>query len=87
MIAEVKVYTTSYCPYCVRVKALLKKRDIPFEEVDVTNDPDKRAWLVAASGGQRTVPQVFIDDKAIGGSDDVHALDRSGELEKLLHRS
>jgi glutaredoxin 3 len=86
MIAPVKVYTTSVCPYCDRAKALLRKRDVPFEEIDVSNDQEKRTWLVSASGGRRTVPQIFIDDTPIGGSDDLHALDRSGELEKLLHR-
>jgi glutaredoxin 3 len=86
MIAPVKIYTTNVCPYCDRAKALLKKRDVPFDEIDVSNDHEKRTWLVAASGGRRTVPQIFIDDKAIGGSDELHALDRTGELEKLLHR-
>jgi glutaredoxin 3 len=87
MIADVKVYTTRICPYCVQAKALLKKRDIPYTEIDVSSDAEKRTWLVEASGGRRTVPQIFIDDKPIGGSDDLHALDRSGELEKLLHRA
>jgi glutaredoxin 3 len=86
MIADVKVYVTTFCPYCVRAKSLLKQRDVPYEEVDVSGDADKRAWLVQASGGMRTVPQIFIDGKPIGGSDELHALDRSGELEKLLHR-
>jgi glutaredoxin 3 len=86
MIANVRVYTTRICPYCDRAKALLKKRGVPYEEVDVSSDPEKRAWLVGASGGRRTVPQIFIDDAPIGGSDELHALDRSGELEKLLHR-
>lgn len=86
MIAPVKVYSTSYCPYCDRAKALLKKRDVPYEEIDVSNDPEKRTWLVKATGGRRTVPQIFIDDQPVGGSDELHALDRSGELEKLLHR-
>jgi glutaredoxin 3 len=86
MIAPVKVYSTTYCPYCDRAKALLVKRAVPFEEVDVTTDNEKRAWLVKASGGRRTVPQIFIDEQPIGGSDELHALDRSGELEKLLHR-
>jgi glutaredoxin 3 len=85
MIAEVKVYTTSVCPYCFRAKALLAKRNVPFEEVDVSSDTDKRMWLVKASG-MRTVPQIFIDGKPVGGSDELHALDQSGELEKLLHR-
>jgi glutaredoxin 3 len=86
MIANVKVYTTTSCGYCVRAKALLSKRSVPFEEIDVSGDDDKRAWLVKATGGMRTVPQIFIDEKPIGGSDELHALDRSGELEKLLHR-
>jgi glutaredoxin 3 len=86
MIATVKVYTTSFCPYCVRAKALLKKREIPFEEIDVSRDLELRSWLVTASGGRKTVPQIFIDDQPIGGSDELHALDRAGELEALLHR-
>ena len=85
MIADVKVYTTRICPYCIRAKALLVRRGVPFEEIDVTSDDAKRSWLVAASG-RRTVPQIFIDDKPIGGSDELHDLDASGELEKLLHR-
>ncbi len=85
MIADVKVYTTTYCAYCVRAKSLLAKRNVPFEEVDVSSDTEKREWLVKATG-LRTVPQIFIDDKPIGGSDDLHALDRSGDLERLLHR-
>jgi glutaredoxin 3 len=85
MIADVKVYTTQVCPYCFRAKALLAKRGIPYEEVDVTRDEAKRGWLVSASG-RRTVPQIFIDGKPIGGSDELHALDASGELETLLHR-
>jgi glutaredoxin 3 len=86
MIAPVQVYTTTFCPYCIRAKALLKKRDVPFEEIDVSHDADKRTWLVKASGGRRTVPQIFIDGQPIGGSDELHDLDRRGELEKLLHR-
>jgi glutaredoxin 3 len=85
MIAEVKVYTTTICPYCFSAKSLLKKRSIPFEEIDVSRDDEKRRWLVEATG-QRTVPQIFIDGKPIGGSDELHGLDKSGELEKLLHR-
>ena len=79
MAAEVKFYTTSYCPYCTQAKALLKKRSIAFEEIDVTHDEAKRAWLVQASG-RRTVPQIFINGESIGGSDELHALDRKGEL-------
>lgn len=79
----VRMYTTQVCPYCVRAKALLKQRDIPFEEIDVSRDDAKRAWLVETTG-RRTVPQIFIGDEAIGGFDDLHALDKSGELTKKL---
>jgi glutaredoxin 3 len=82
-MSDVVVYTTDYCPYCDRAKALLAKRAIPFEEVDVSNDSDKRAWLVKTTG-RRTVPQIFIKGEPIGGSDELHALDRAGELAKKL---
>ena len=80
---SVKVYTTRVCAYCSQAKSLLKKRSIPYEEIDVSNDDDKRAWLVSVTG-RRTVPQIFIGDDPIGGSDELHALDRSGELAKRL---
>ena len=83
---DVKVYTTDRCPYCDRAKALLAKRDIPYQEIDVSHDPAKRAWLVEATG-RRTVPQIFLDGEPIGGSDDLHALDRSGELAKRMARA
>jgi glutaredoxin 3 len=80
----VQVYVTNFCPYCTTAKALLKKRGIPYEEIDVTHDPDKRAWLVQATGGRRTVPQIFIGGKSVGGSDDIHALDARGELMPMV---
>jgi glutaredoxin 3 len=82
-LPSVRVYSTTHCAYCVRAKRLLEARGIPFTEIDVTNDPEARAWLVAATG-QRTVPQIFFDDRAIGGSDELTALDRSGELRTLF---
>ena len=82
-MSDVVVYTTDYCPYCDRAKALLKRREIPFEEVDVSDDQEKRAWLVKTTG-RRTVPQVFIKGEPIGGSDELHALDRTGALAKKL---
>ena len=84
MPADVKVYTTDYCPYCTRAKALLTKKGIPFEEIDVSGDDDRRAWLVQASGGRKTVPQIFINGTSVGGFDDLAALDRAGELQKML---
>jgi glutaredoxin 3 len=78
-MADVVVYSTNSCGYCVRAKALLSKLGIKYEEVDVSSDSDKRAWLVEATG-RRTVPQIFIKGKAIGGFDDLAALNSRGEL-------
>ena len=86
MAARVDVYTTDYCPYCTRATRLLRARAIAFAEIDVSRDDARRAWLVEATG-RRTVPQIFIDGQPIGGCDDLHALDRSGELARLLGQS
>jgi len=85
-MAEVIVYRTQFCPYCVRAKHLLERKGVPFQEVDVTDDPDKRKWLVEATR-QRTVPQVFINGKPVGGFDDLARLDRAGDLDRLLAES
>ena len=66
-MSDVQVYTTNYCAYCTRAKALLQKRGIAFEEIDVSRDDEKRAWLVKTTG-QRSVPQIFIKGEPIGGS-------------------
>lgn len=76
---SVQVYTTRICTYCVVAKRLLKKRGIAFEEIDVSNDPEKRMWLVEQSG-QRTVPQIFIHGESIGGYTELAALDNAGGL-------
>ena len=83
MSTRVTVYTTDYCPYCVRAKALLDRKGVPYDEVDVSHDDERRAWLVQATG-RKTVPQIFIDGRAIGGCDDLYALDRAGELDRRL---
>ncbi len=83
MPAEVKVYTTAVCPYCVRAKSVLAKRGIAYQEIDVGADPSMRAWLVQATG-RRTVPQIFIAGAPIGGSDELVELDRTGELVKRV---
>jgi glutaredoxin 3 len=83
MPAEVKVYTTTICPYCVRAKMLLSKRGIAYEEINVSNDTAQRDWLVKATG-RKTVPQIFIAGESIGGSDELAAMDRSGELAKRV---
>ena len=80
---RVTVYTTSYCPYCVRAKALLKRKGFVFEEVPVDDDEARRAWLVEKTG-QRTVPQVFAGERSLGGFSDIDALDREGKLDPIL---
>ena len=83
-MSEVTIYTTSYCPYCRAATALLTAKKVPFAEIDVTGNDAARADLVERSGGRRTVPQVFIGGKAIGGYDELSALDRTGQLDELL---
>jgi glutaredoxin 3 len=83
MAARVDVYTTTYCPWCVRAKQLLAHKGIAFAEIDVTGDDERRAWLVETTG-RKTVPQIFIDGRAVGGYDDLAALDKRGELDRLL---
>jgi glutaredoxin 3 len=82
-MARVEVYTTASCPYCVRAKRLLEERCIPYDEFDVGSDPELRAAVVVRSGGRRTVPQIFIDGRAIGGFEELAALDRAGGLAEL----
>jgi glutaredoxin 3 len=80
---RIRIYTTPICPYCVRAKALLRKKGANFEEIDVLMDRRARAEMEKKSG-QHTVPQIFIGDRHVGGSDDLHALDRAGNLDPLL---
>ncbi len=80
---SVVIYTTRTCPHCVRAKALFARKGVKFLEVDVSADDDKRRWL-AQTTGQRTVPQIFINDNSVGGFDEVWALERKGELDRLL---
>ena len=82
-MAKVIMYTTQYCPYCVRAKALLKSKGVDFEEIDVGGDDELRARVVEESG-RRTVPQIFIDGKSIGGFEELYALEQEGELDRLL---
>jgi glutaredoxin 3 len=83
-MARVQVYSTRSCPYCLRAKRLLDERGIPFDEIDVSDDAELRADLIRRTG-RRTVPQIFIDGKAIGGFEELYALDASAELENLLN--
>ena len=81
---QVTMYTTPICGYCVMAKRLLSSKDIPFTEVDVAGDTEKRMWLVSETG-QRTVPQIFIGDQSVGGYRELSALARSGELDNMLY--
>ncbi len=83
-MASVEIYTIKTCPYCVKAKRLLDVKDVDYVEVDVTGDDKARDDLVARSEGRRTVPQIFIKGKAVGGYDDLYALEENGELDKLL---
>jgi glutaredoxin 3 len=82
-MASVRVYTKRNCPYCVRTKALLARKGVAYEEIDVEQDDALRTWLVEATG-QRTVPQVFVGERSLGGFNDVDALDREGRLDEIL---
>jgi glutaredoxin 3 len=83
-MADVVLYTTMLCPYCYRAKALLKKKGVRFQEIDVSGDPDKRSEMVSRAGGRQTVPQIFIAGRHIGGSEELAILDQRGELDRLL---
>lgn len=83
-MAKVEIYTKAFCPYCTRAKALLDGKGAAFEEFDITMGGPKRAEMLQRANGRSTVPQVFIDGRHIGGSDDLAALDRQGKLDPLL---
>jgi glutaredoxin 3 len=81
---QVTIYTTSWCPYCHAAKALLTRKGVAFEEIGVDGKPELRQAMTAKAGGRTSVPQIFIGERHVGGSDDLHALDARGELDPLL---
>ncbi|TKW65339.1 MAG: glutaredoxin 3 [Paracoccus denitrificans] len=83
-MANVEIYTTPTCPYCVAAKRLLESKDVAFREIDVSRDPALREAMMERANGRRSVPQIFIGDRHVGGSDDLHALEREGGLDPLL---
>ena len=85
-MATVKIYTRAWCGYCTRAVRLLRDKGVPFDEIDTTGNPQLRTWLLHASG-HSTVPQIFIDDRPIGGCDELYALDRTGKLDQMLSSS
>ena len=84
---DIVMYSTGWCPYCVRARTLLERKSLPFREVKVDEDPVERDAMLARSGGRRTVPQIFIGDTHVGGFDELYALERSGELDNLTGRA
>jgi len=86
-MAQVELYTTLFCPYCVRAKALLDRKGVAFTDIDITEEPGRRAEMVRRAEGRTSVPQIFIDGEHIGGSDELVALDRTGELDVKLGTS
>jgi len=82
-MAEVTIFTTNFCPYCVRAKRLLDHKGVPYTEIDVSSDEELRERMVAESG-RRTVPQIFIAGRPVGGFEELQALEDRGELDALL---
>ncbi len=80
----VTIYTTPYCPYCMRAKNLLKRKGVKFDEIDVSASVALREAMIERARGGYTVPQIFIGDYHAGGCDDLHALDAKGQLDRLL---
>ena len=84
-MSEVLIYTGPSCPYCVAAKTLLKNKKVSFEEINLGEQPDKMNEMLQKSGGRRTVPQIFIGETHVGGSDELHALEKAGKLNSLLN--
>jgi glutaredoxin 3 len=83
-MAHVEMYSTIWCPYCARAKALLERKGVAYENIDIMEHPEKRDEMMQRAEGRYTVPQIFIDGIGIGGSDELHALDRAGKLDPML---
>lgn len=84
---EVVMYSTGWCPYCDRARSLLARKGVSVQEIKVDEDPAQRDLMMQRSGGRRTVPQIFVGERHVGGFDDLAALDRAGELDKLLGKT
>ena len=84
MSAKVEIYTWKFCPFCIRAKGLLNKKGVNFQEYAIDGDDEAREAMSFRAAGRRSVPQIFINDQGIGGCDDLHSLEKSGELDQLL---
>ena len=83
-MADVIIYATKFCPYCISAKKLLRRKGVKFTEIDVTFNPELRAEMTRKAGGRHTVPQIFINGQHVGGCDDLYALEEAGKLDPLL---
>ena len=81
---EIEIYTQPWCPFCARAVHILQGKGVPFREIDAPHGTPERAESTRRAGGRSTVPQIFIDGRHIGGSDELAALDAKGELDRLL---
>jgi glutaredoxin 3 len=86
-MSKVEIYTQPFCGYCHRAKNLLDEKGVSYEEVDVMMHPSRKREMIARADGRTSTPQIFIDGKGVGGSDELAALNRSGELDRLLSAS
>ena len=84
-MVNVDIYTTPYCPFCTRAKKLLANKKVEFNEIDLSENPDKFEEMLSKSNGARTVPQIFVNGEHIGDCDHIHDLDQKGELDKILN--
>jgi glutaredoxin 3 len=87
MSAKVEIYTWSACPFCIRAKALLERKNVEFTEYCIDGDEDARAAMAKRANGRRSLPQIFIDDRHVGGCDDLYALESQDKLDPLLQGS
>lgn len=85
--AEIVMYSTAWCGYCQRARSLLERKGVSVREIKIDEDPRDRDTMLQRTGGRRTVPQIFIGERHVGGYDDLAALDRAGELDTLLGKS
>ena len=83
-MVNVDIYTTPYCPFCIRAKKLLANKKVEFNEIDLSENPDKFEEMLSKSNGARTVPQIFVNGEHIGDCDHIHDLVQKGELDKIL---
>ena len=86
-MAGIEIYTGPFCGFCLRARRLLDSKGVAYDEIDIGRQPARRGEMIARAGGQTSVPQIFIDGKHIGGSDELAALDARGALDPLLERA